>query len=262
METPQGTNTSEITGNVLFYNKPEPLTVAMHGKLGVKKVDQPFGFMRAAHAIPLTISEFGVAATSYPIIFVGDDRSPVAVMGVRQGQNVFVDDKGMTEPDYYVPAFARRYPFVFATANEQEQLLLCIDRNAEMVSDQPEVPFFEGDQPSKFTNDALDFCKEFERQRQATQAFRELMIKHDLFEEKTINFQPRDNQGNESGAPQKVADYWAVSEEKVKNLSAEALEELRVSGSLGGIYAHLVSLLNWSRVIQRALRAGQPAVDS
>lgn len=253
METSQAPASNEITGNVLFYNKPEPLNFNAHGKLGVKQIDQPFGFLRTAHAVPLTITEFGMAATSYPIIFVGDDLTPVAVMGVRQGENLYVTDAGQTERDHYVPAFVRRYPFVFATDKAQDQLLLCVDSKAPMVSENPDIAFFEGEEPSKFTNDAIEFCKEFERQRQGTQQFIELMKKHDLFEEKSISFQPRDNAGQPAGDPQKIADYMAVSEEKVNAMSPEAYAELREIGAVGAIYAHLVSLLLWPRVIQRAL---------
>lgn len=255
METPQGTKANEITGNVLFYNKPEPLNFAAHGKLGVKQIDQPFGFLRSAHAVPLTITEFGIAATSYPIIFVGDDNTPVAVMGVRQGQNLYVSDTGHTEANYYVPAFVRRYPFVFAADNAKDQLLLCVDSQAPMVSDTPDIPFFDGEVPSKFTNDAIEFCKEFERQRQGTTNFNTLMKKHDLLEPKSISFQPRNNQGEPVGDPQKIADYMAVSEEKLNALPEGAFEELRKAGAIGAIYAHLVSLLLWPRVIQRALEA-------
>ena len=33
--------------------------------------------------------------------------------------------------------------------------------------------------------------------------------------------------------------------------------ELRQAGAMGAIYAHILSLLNWNRVIQRALQAQQ-----
>ncbi|MEO0882379.1 MAG: SapC family protein [Pseudomonadota bacterium] len=255
MDTPQGAgNSGQLTGNVLFYRKPEPLSHAAHGSLGVRQIEQPFGFLREAHAIPVTVSEFGMAATSYPIIFVGDDHTPIAAMGVRSGQNLYVTDQGQTEPDYYVPAFVRRYPFVFANDNANSQLLLCVDREAPMVSEQPEVPFFEGEQPSQFTQDAIEFCKEFERQRIATVQFVDLMKKHDLFEEKSVSFQPRDASGQEIGEPQKIADYWAVSEERLNALGQEAFLELRTAGAFGAVYSHLVSLLNWPTIIQRALR--------
>ncbi|MEM7004624.1 MAG: SapC family protein [Pseudomonadota bacterium] len=256
MDTPQGAPAADgqLSGNVLFYRQPEPLSHAAHGNLGVKQIAEPFGFLRTAHAIPITVTEFGIAATSYPIIFVGTDYTPIAVMGVRQAQNLYVTDDGRTEADYYVPAFVRRYPFVFANDDANNQLLLCVDRDAPMVTDQPEVPFFEGEQPSQFTQDAIEFCKEFERQRLATVHFTDLMKKHDLFEEKSISFQPRDTDGNEMGEAQKIADYWAISEERIAKLSDEAYLELRTAGAFGAIYSHLVGLLNWPNLIQRALR--------
>lgn len=254
MESNNGGQPNQITGNVLFYNKPEPLNFAAHGKLGVQKIAEPFGFLRQAHAVPLTTAEFGIAATSFPIIFVGDDLTPVAVMGVRQGENLYVTDEGHTDPDYYVPAFVHRYPFVFAAEQNSDQLLLCIDSKAPMVTEGADITFFDGDQPSKFTQDAIEFCKEFERQRQGTIEFNALMKKHDLFEPKSISFQPRDAEGNTIGDPQKIADYMAVSEEKLNRLSAEAHTELRETRALGAIYAHLVSLLLWPRVINRALQ--------
>lgn len=249
---------SPITGQVLFYKNPQPLSAENHGGLGVKQVQQPFAFLREAHAVPVTVTEFGVAAASYPIIFVGDDYTPVAVMGVRQGQNLFVDTHGFVVEDHYLPAFVRRYPFVFAADEASDRLLLCIDRAAPMVSNQPDVAFFENGQPSRFTNDAIEFCKEFERQRRATADFVKMIRDMDLFEQKTVAFQPRDTQGNEVGPSQKVADYWAISEERLNALAPEKYLELRNNGALGACYAHLVSLLNWSKVIQRAVRTPPP----
>ena len=253
METPTGNQPNQITGTVLFYKKPEPLNFCSHGKLGVKQIAEPFAFLRQAHAVPLTITEFGVGATSFPIIFVGDELTPVAVMGVRQGENLFVKEDGHTDNEHYVPAFVRRYPFVFASDPSQDQLLLCVDVEAPMVTEAPETPFFDGEEPSKFTSDAIEFCKEFERQRQATTQFIELMKKYDLFEPKSVSFQPRDAKGEAAGDAQKIADYMAISEEKLNALPAAAHEELRETRATGAIYAHLVSLLLWPRIINRAL---------
>lgn len=253
------TNVPPLTGNVLFYQQPEPLSVEAHGNLGVKQIAQPFGFLAAAHAVPVTVTEFGMVAGCYPVIFVGEDKTPIAVMGVRQGQNLYVNNQGQPDADYYVPAFARRYPFVFAADSNSDQLLLCIDRKAPMVSDAPEVPFFENGQASEFTNNAIEFCKEFERQRRATSEFTGLMDKMGLFEQKSVSFQPRDQQGNEIGGQQKIADYWAVDENKLNSLTDAQFIELKQNGAFGAIYAHLVSLLNWQRIIQRAVRTPPPA---
>jgi hypothetical protein len=259
VNTPPAAGQPALTGQVLFYKQPQPLSPEDHGGLGVKQIDQPFSFMREAHAMPVTVTEFGMCAGSYPVIFVGDDRTPVAVMGIRQGQNLYVNEDGRVADDYYVPAFARRYPFVFASDDNSDRLVLCVDREAPMVTNQPEVPFFENGQPSKFTNDAIDFCKEFERQRRATTDFVKLLRDFDLFEQKTVNFQPRNPDGTEAGPQQKIADYWAISEERLNQLPDDKYLELRANGALGAIYAQMVSLLNWQRVIQRAMRTPGPA---
>ncbi len=253
MDNTQTTQPPELSGNVLFYKNPQPLSPEQHAGLGVKQIASPFEFLRTAHAIPVTVTEFGMAASAYPIIFVGEERAPVVVMGVRQNENLFVREDGTTDPDFYVPAFVRRYPFVFANDNDGDRLLLCVDREAPMVSNQPDIPFFENGEATEFTKNAIEFCKEFERQRRATVEFSNIMKKFDLFEQKTVSFQPRDPQGNEVGEQQKIADYWAVDEEKLNNLSDEQFMELRANGALGAIYGHMISLLNWSRIIQRAV---------
>jgi len=253
MSTPAQAGQPELTGQVMFYRRPEPLSLERHRDLGVKQIPAPFSFLRQAHAVPITVSEFGVAATCYPIIFVGNDKTPVAVMGVRQNENEYVDANGVPDPDAYLPAFARRYPFVFAADPKSERLLLCVDTEAQMVSNQPDVKFFEGEQASQFTQDAIEFCKEFERQRRATTEFVELLEKASLFEQKSVAFTPRDAQGN-AGETQKIADYWAISEEGLNALPDAKFQDIRNTGALAAVYAHMVSLLNWQRLIQRTLR--------
>ena len=76
-----------------------------------------------------------------------------------------------------------------------------------------------------------------------------------LFAEREATFQPRDNSGNNIGGPQVVAKYYAIDEQKVNALPEEKIAELQRNGMLGAVLAHNISLLNWSRVINRALRA-------
>ena len=254
MENTPNTQAAELTGNVLFYKNPQPLNPEQHAGLGVKQIAEPFSFLRSAHAIPVTVTEFGMAAASYPIIFVGEQFTPVAVMGVRSGENLYVTQDGQMDPDFYLPAFVRRYPFVFANDNNSDRLLLCIDRDAPMVTNiQPDMPLFENNEPTPFTQNAIEFCQEFERQRRATEEFVGIVRGLGLFEQKTVNFQSRDPQGNPVGEQQKIADYWAIDENKLNALTDDQFNQLRTNGAIGAIYAHLLSLLNWQRVINRAL---------
>src|SRR5258705_6267726 len=133
MATAQSMPPGELSGTVLFYSKPEPLAKELHSNLGVKRMDGPFGFAKAGHAIPLTVGEFPLAAVTGPIIFVGDEKLPIAVMGLNARENMFVQDNRLFEPGVYIPSCIRRYPFVFGNDTIRQQMVLCIDRQAEVI---------------------------------------------------------------------------------------------------------------------------------
>ena len=242
-----------VSGNVMFYEKPVPLNRSQHKDFGVSAVDQPFAFMAKQHFLPITAPEFGIAASSYPIIFAGEERTPLVVMGIRQQENLFVKD-GQFNPDFYMPAFARRYPFVLANDQNSDRFVVCVDEAAEcVVSKDPQQKFFNGDDTSDFTSEAFQFLQDFERDRLATVAMVEEFKKHDLFEPKTMNFQGRNADG--SNAPQqKIADYFAISEEKMRGLDAPTLKDFHDRGFIAVAHAHLISLSNWQRLVNMTLR--------
>jgi hypothetical protein len=255
------TAAGEISGSVLFYSQPEPLAPELHGKLGVKRMDGPFKFAAKGHAVPLTVGEFQLAAVSGPIIFVGDEKLPLAVMGLNSGENLFIKDDGSFEPGVYVPAYIRRYPFVFADDKAQQQMVLCVDRAADFIVEGGDMPFFDAKgQPSEYTKNCIEFCNNFEVERQRTESFVNLVKSLDLFELKEAKFTPMSPDGT-PGEPQKIADYWGVSEEKLGKLDPAKLAELRDNGALPQIYAHLLSLVGWDRLVAVAMARGPAAAN-
>ena len=246
------TNNSPLEGNVLFYVNPEPLDQGIHGGLGVNPTDKPYAFVAQTNVVPLTVTEFSAAALSYPIIFTGENRQPVAVMGLRSNENLFVADDGEFRADAYVPAYVRRYPFVFADDKQNQRLILCIDRGASIVAEGGQNPLFVDGKPSDYTNMAMEFCNNFEQERLRTEGFMTLINELDLLDIREAHFTPRNPDGT-PGQPQKLAEYYAVSEDKLRALPAEKLAELRDNGALGQIYAHLVSLVGWDRLIALAV---------
>jgi len=264
MATDASNDQGQLSGNVLFYTKPEPLSREQHGTLGVSRVDKPFGFATAGHVVPLTVAEFGLAALSYPIIFAGDQKQPLAVMGLTAGQNLFIKEDGSFEVGAYVPAYIRRYPFVLANDEAQERMIVCIERSAEIFREEgADMPLFDDKgEPSEYTANAIKFCEDFETERRRTEQFVNLLTELDLFETKRAVFTPNNPDGTQ-GEPQLLADYFGVSEEKVRAIPAEKLVELRDSGALEKIYNHLSSLVGWDRLIAiasaRMAHAGVPA---
>ncbi len=251
MSTPQAPANGEITGNVLLYSKPEPLNAQIHGELGLAQTDHPFAFAFAANAVPVQVTEFGPAGINYPIIFAGDERAPLAIMSVRPNENLFITE-GRFDADAYVPAFIRRYPFVVANDAQAQQLVVCIDRAADFIRPGGEVKLFENGEPSAYTKNAIQFCTDFETERQRTDAFVATLKELDLFESRTQTFTPRLEDGS-AGEPITIADYFAVSEDKLAKLDDAKFKELRDTGALQQIYAHLNSLFGWDKLIARTL---------
>lgn len=252
-KAPQPQANVSLSGNVMFYKNPQPLLKDKHEKHGVVQTEKPFAFMADQHFLPITAPEFGSASTSYPVIFAGEERTPLAVMGIRQNENLFVTD-GQYAQDFYMPGFARRYPFVLAGDKANDRYVVCVDEAAECVtSKNPVQKFFDGSDTSAFTKEAFTFLQNFERDRQATEIMVEKFKELDLFENKDMHFQGQ----NADGSPaerQKIADYFAVTEERLRGLDANTLKEFTENGYLAAAHAHMISLGNWQRLVNMTLR--------
>lgn len=243
---------AQLSGEVLFYSRPEPLSKEAHGDLGLKPAENPYAFTASTHLVPVMVTEFAPAALCYPIIFVGAQKAPVAVLGVNANENLFVDTHGAYAADCYLPAYVRRYPFVLANDAQGQRMIVCIDRNAPMIGKNAEFPFFVDGELSDFAKNAVEFCNNFEAERQRTESFVALINDLDLWETKKALFTPPPVNGVAS-EPQVIAEYQGVSEQKLNALPSEKFIELRDNGALAQIYAHLVSLLGWDRLIVKAM---------
>lgn len=252
----------QTLGKILFYRQLEPLSIEKHRTLGVSQVANPFSFLADTHLVPLTVDEFGLAAVCYPIIFDTQTKTPLAVMGLRPGMNVFLGPDGSLDPEVYLPAFARRYPFlpIIANANDQQpqpsaedRVLVCIDRAAKMLSSTPELPFFEGDKPSRYTQEAIQFCREFDMLGRRTSEFVKLMDQHNLFELTPLAL-PRAKPDGTPDEPVKIGEYLRVDEKKLNALPKDTYIDLRDRGVSAVMHAHLLSLGLWPKILSRAAR--------
>jgi hypothetical protein len=187
---------------------------------------------------------------------------PLAVMGLNTGENLFIQADGAFEAGAYIPAYIRRYPFVLANDESQDRLIVCIDRGSDLLAEGGQTPLFDDKgEPTEYTQNCIKFCDDFEIERRRTDSFVQLLKDNDLFELKRAVFTPVNPDGS-AGEPQTVAEYFGVSEEKLNALPAEKIKELQLSGALAQIYAHLVSLIGWDRLIALAtIRQQQQAAN-
>ena len=117
----------------LFYNDLMPLNSRDHANWKSKSLDAA-SWLVGQHAIPLTVDEFVQAQRDFPIVFSsGENPLPLALMGLNEGVNTFVEDDGKIDDPIYMPAYIRRYPFMLARlTQETDDLSLCFDPTADV----------------------------------------------------------------------------------------------------------------------------------
>jgi hypothetical protein len=239
----------------LFYNSIEPLNATQHGQLKVRQVEKS-PIIAQTHAIPVTVDEFALAQRHYPIVFsIGDNPIPIALMGLNEGVNVFLDPDGRPiDSTVYVPAFIRRYPFLLARLNpDSDELSLCFDPTSEAVGEHDDgQPLFDGDQPSDATKAILEFCEQFETAGQRTAAFMEDLKKSGLLMDGEVAIQPEGYQ-----QPFIYRGFQMADEEKLRELRGDELRKMNQNGMLPLIYAHLFSLTQMREVFARQLATGR-----
>jgi hypothetical protein len=207
------------------------------------------------HAIPITIDEFISAQRNFPIVFSsGDNPVPLALMGLNEGVNVFMDEEGKLLGDTYVPAYLRRYPFMLArTRPGVDELSLCFDPTSGIVGDFAEgTPLFEDGRPSEATQAILKFCEEFEISAQRTGAFVNELKTAELLIDGEASVQPTG-----SDQPFFYRGFQMVAEEKLHDLRGDTLRKFNQNGMLALIMAHMFSLSLVPDLFARQVRQGK-----
>lgn len=236
----------------LFYKDLVPLSSQVHGALRVRPASAQF--LRTVHAVPLLSEEFVFAQRHYPIVFsAGADPVPLALMGLNEGVNTFVDEQGMFPPDTYVPAYIRRYPFMLARLRpDTDELSLCYDPTSDAIGDFPDGDLvFEDGQPSERTRAILTFAEKFEESSQMTAAFVRELADAKLIIDGEFTVEVPDQP-----QPFVYRGFQMLSEEAVKNLRGDIARRLLQNGALPLIHAQVFSMQLMGEVFGRQVNRG------
>ncbi len=238
----------------IFYGGLEPLSSSVHAGHRSKPVDRA-PFLVNSHAVPITIDEFVAVQRHFPIVFsVGENPVPLALMGLNEGVNVFVDDEGKVQGEVYLPAYVRRYPFMLARLSpDAQELSLCFDPTSGLVGDFSEgEALFDDGKPSEATNSILKFCEEFELSAQRTVAFMTELKASGLLMDGEVSIQPT---GVEQ--PFIYRGFQMVSEEKLREARGDALRKMNQNGMLPLVMAHLFSMQMVRDIFSKQVQQGK-----
>jgi hypothetical protein len=236
-----------VATQLLIYENAVPVSQARHAQWSVEVLSN-YAFAAKVNSLPLMAVEMPLASMEHCIVFAGDAQAvmPAVVVGLREHENLYLAPDGSWQAKY-VPAFLRRYPFVFSASADGNTFTLCIDEAFPGLNQESRGArlFGEDGKPSAYVDNVLKFLQDYQAQFRLTQAFCEKLKRLDLLE-------PMQAQVTmPSGQRAALTGFMAVSRERLKKLSGDALADLARTDELELIYLHLNSLRNFSVLSDR-----------
>lgn len=227
-----------------MYTNVESLDRKKHAKWRLRGPDDSVSFAASLHTVPLLSVEFAEAARCYPILFAEDkDKAiqPIALLGLKQDHNLFIKDNKWDQ-DFYVPAFVRRYPFI-----TNNQGLVAVDADYQKGTGEPF--FTDSEENSEALNKTIEFLTQFQGEIARTRALVEKLALHKLLVDWNITAV------TQAGEGYKFEGLKIVNEQALMGLDKDQVFSLFPSAELFWIHAHLVSLGNVARLLQRMPQA-------
>lgn len=212
---------------------------------------------RSQMVIPLSYSEISLACHDYPLVFVSGDQgktvAAMAVVGLQQQQNLYVTPDGFWDRMSYVPAYVRRYPYCMTRVNvdgkEQAERIVCVEKSA--LSDSGQALHDDKGEPLPAWETVRKFLFEFETDLARTEAMCRMLVELALLEPFTMQAKP------DQGDSIQLGGMYRVVEAKLPELAADKLKELVQNGVLPRVYAHLMSLSNFTKLLARRATASK-----
>ena len=206
---------------------------------------------RSMNPIPVSYTEFPIASRDYPVIFISGDEgksyAPMLVLGLAAQQNLFVLWDDTWDRRVYLPAYVRRFPFcmtrVMVDGKEAPERVACVEKIA--INDKGEKLFNDKGEALPEWQQREKLLFEFEADLGRTDEMCKLLAQHQLLEPFTMQATPN------NGDPLQLTGMYRVSEEKLAQLDGMVMKDLAAKGVLGRIYAHLISLDNFRRLLDR-----------
>ena len=228
-----------------MYNQITLINTQEHKNSAVKRFNS-LVYAKELISATITAPEFYECCKEYPIVFVKDENdqwSASVMLGYKEKENLFIDEKGLWEKGRYIPASIRRYPFIYVTG-ENNQLSLGIDIEAlsESIEDAERKLFDEEGNPTDFTKSVLEFMNHFQSDAAATVNFIKQLEDWGLLEERTAQINTPDQKSYQ------INGFYVINEEKLHHLSKKKKQDICDQNGYSLITAHLISLSNVQRI--------------
>lgn len=230
---------------IFFYQNLQGLNKDEHRDYKISSSKNEYSFVKESICVSLAGDEFINASKEFPIIFTKNKKGqfePAVLLGLRENENLFVDDKGKWRGDY-VPAFIRRYPFLPIQHDNEDKVTICIDADySGFQKKEGEILFSKKGDNSPFLQRAIDFLMGFHQSCKKTKVFVDQLEELDVFKSLDANVSMKD------GREFSLSNFYIIDETKLSALPNHKITGLFKSGELAWIYAHLFSIRNLNKL--------------
>lgn len=231
----------------LFYRTAVPVNFQRHKDWSVKG-GESYAFAAEVNSVPVTAIEFAQAAAEFPIVFAGNGQSvfPAVILGIRENQNLFVGSDGAWRGKY-IPAFVRRYPFVFSQDEAGKTFTLHIDETFSGCNQagRGERLFDADGAQTQYLRTVLGFLQDYQARFRRTQAYCNRLMELDLLQPMQAQFTLN------TGEQRSLSGFMVVNREKLKALPADTVADLLAKDELECTFLHLASLRHFQDMLER-----------
>ena len=195
---------------------------------------------------PVFVSEFRSVQAYYPIVFQpadnGPGMQPVALLGLRFGENLFLDARGWDAP--YIPLAFERGPFMIGRAGDQ--LTIHVDMDSPRIgSGEGEPAFLPHGATTEYLERVNSVLAAIHQGVETMPTFAAALLRHELLESFVLDIEAAD------GSQNRLAGFHTIHEERLAALDAAALAELHAAGHLAAIYMVLASTAHMRDLVER-----------
>ncbi len=196
---------------------------------------------------PVFLSEFRGVQGCYPIVFQPADNGPglqpAALLGLRAGENLFLDAHGWDAP--YIPLALERGPFMIGRTADDE-LMIHLDLDSPRIGrGEGEPVFMAHGATTEYLERMNSVLLALHQGIEAIPPFVAALLRHDLLESFALDVDAADGSSN------RLAGFHTINEERLASLDGQALAELHAQGWLAAIYMTVASLAHLRDLIGR-----------
>ncbi|MFT2091340.1 SapC family protein [Paraglaciecola sp. 2405UD69-4] len=216
----------------------------VHGQL---KVNPPkdFTVAKEQNLIPVVVTEFANAATSYPIVLLYDKglkryRS-VVLTSIFTGENLYYRPQQWEA--IYIPKVILNYPFAIGLhPSENDKLTVHIDVKSELVNNNIGLPLFEMGAESQYFKNVQERLGNLYHAELLTGEFLVQLSQDKLITPMQINL------AFTNGDKKKIVDMFTIDQQKLSELPSDKIAEYQQRGYLAPLYSLATSSLQLNRL--------------